>query len=126
MTLPSCTGFLKLEVFTISHVLAMEAEINYLTGRGLLVHLLYTPLQSCVNIRFLLSSFILSRSSQVPWLDCFNTKIMAEFNRKLLILIISFWICVPTLDMVSDMTMVIKLFKGPQPDLILSGGECIC
>ena len=41
---------------------------------------------------------------------------MAEFNRKLVILILTFWIFVPTLDMVSDMTMVIRLFRGPELD----------
>ena len=48
---------------------------------------------------------------------------MAEFDRKLLILILTFWIFVPSLDMISDMTMVIRLFRGPEPDLVLSGGE---
>ena len=51
------------------------------------------------------------------------SKVMAEFDRKLFILIVTFWIFVPTLDMVSDMTMVIRLFRGPEPDLVLSGGE---
>ena len=51
------------------------------------------------------------------------SKVMAEFDRKLLILILTFWIFVPTLDMVSDMTMVIRLFRGPEPDLVLSGGQ---
>ena len=32
------------------------------------------------------------------------SKVMAEYDRKLLILIVTFWIFVPTLDMVSDMT----------------------
>ena len=45
---------------------------------------------------------------------------MAEFDRKLL----TFWIFVPTLDMISDMNMVIRLFRGPEPDLVLSGGKC--
>ena len=53
------------------------------------------------------------------------SKVMAEYDRKLLILIVTFWIFVPTLDMVSDMTMVIRLFRGPEPDLVLSGGQCI-
>ena len=48
---------------------------------------------------------------------------MEEFDRKLVILILTFWIFVPTLDMVSDMTMVIRLFRGPEPDLVLSGGK---
>ena len=52
-------------------------------------------------------------------------KAMEEFNRKLVILILIFWIFVPTLDMVSDMTMVIRLFRGPEPDLILSGGKLL-
>ena len=52
-------------------------------------------------------------------------KVMAEFDRKLFILIVTFWIFVPTLDMVSDMTMVIRLFRGPEPDLVLSGGQWI-
>ena len=47
---------------------------------------------------------------------------MAEFDRKLLILILTFWIFVPTLDVISDMNMVIRLFRGPEPDLVLSGG----
>ena len=53
------------------------------------------------------------------------SKVMAEYDRKLLILIVTFWIFVPTLDMVSDMTMpmVIGLFRGPEPDLVLSGGQ---
>ena len=51
------------------------------------------------------------------------SKVMTEFDRKLLILILTFWIFVPTLDMVSDMTMVIRLFRGPEPDLVLSGGQ---
>ena len=48
---------------------------------------------------------------------------MADFDLKLLILILIFWIFVPTLDMISDMTMVIRLFMGPEPDLVLSGGQ---
>ena len=53
------------------------------------------------------------------------SKVMAEFDRKLVILILTFWIFVPTLDMVSDMTMVIRLFRGPEPDLFLSGGKLL-
>ena len=49
---------------------------------------------------------------------------MAEFDRRIFILILTFWIFVPTLDMISDMTMVIRLFRGPNPDLVVSGGRC--
>ena len=49
---------------------------------------------------------------------------MAEFDRKSCILILTFWIFVPTLDMISDMTMVIRLFRGPSRDLVVSGGRC--
>ena len=48
---------------------------------------------------------------------------MADFDRKTFILILTFWIFVPTMDMVSDMTMVIRLFRGPNPDQVVSGGE---
>ena len=48
---------------------------------------------------------------------------MAEFDRRIFILILTFWIFVPTLDMISDMTMVIRLFRGPSPNLVVSGGE---
>ena len=48
---------------------------------------------------------------------------MADFDRKTCILILTFWIFVPTMDMVSDMTMVIRLFRGPNPDQVVSGGE---
>ena len=48
---------------------------------------------------------------------------MAEFDRRIFILILTFWIFVPTLDMISDMTMVIRLFRGPNPDQVVSGGE---
>ena len=50
---------------------------------------------------------------------------MAEFDRKTCVLILMFWILVPTLDMVTDVTMVIRLFRGPSPDLVVSGGEVI-
>ena len=48
---------------------------------------------------------------------------MGEFDRKVCILILTFWIFVPSLDMISDMTMVIRLVRGPDPDLVLSGGK---
>ena len=48
---------------------------------------------------------------------------MSDFDRKLLIIIVTFWIFVPTLDMISDMAMVIRLFMGPEPGLVLSGGQ---
>ena len=49
--------------------------------------------------------------------------IMAEFNRKQLVLILIFWILCPTLDMVTDMNLAIRLFRGPGPDLRVSGGK---
>ena len=51
------------------------------------------------------------------------SKVMSNFDKKLLIIIVTFWIFVPTLDMISDMTMVIRLFMGPEPELVLSGGQ---
>ena len=48
---------------------------------------------------------------------------MASFDRKTCVLILIFWICVPTVDIVSDLTMVYKLFKGPDEDLWVSGGH---
>jgi len=48
---------------------------------------------------------------------------MAEFDRRELILMLTFWIFCPTLDMVTDMNMVIRLFRGPSPDLWVSGGN---
>ena len=50
---------------------------------------------------------------------------MAEFERKEMILMLTFWILCPTLDMVTDMNMVIQLFRGPSPDLWVSGGKTI-
>ena len=47
---------------------------------------------------------------------------MAEFDRKEVILIFTFWIFCPTLDMVTDMNMAYRLFRGPSPDLWVSGG----
>ena len=47
---------------------------------------------------------------------------MAEFDRKEIILIFTFWIFCPTLDMVTDMNMAYRLFRGPSPDLWVSGG----
>ena len=52
-------------------------------------------------------------------------RIMAEFDRKELILILTFWIFCPTLDMVTDMKMVVKLFSGPNPDLWVSGSKSL-
>ena len=49
--------------------------------------------------------------------------IMAEFDRKEIVLLVTFWIFCPTLDMVTDMNMVIRLFRGPSPDLWVSGGK---
>ena len=48
---------------------------------------------------------------------------MAEFNKKELVLILIFWILCPTLDMVTDMNLAIRLFRGPSPDLRVSGGN---
>ena len=48
---------------------------------------------------------------------------MAEFDRKEIVLLVTFWIFCPTLDMVTDMNMVIRLFRGPSPDLWVSGGK---
>ena len=50
---------------------------------------------------------------------------MAEFERKDMILMLTFWILCPTLDMVTDMNMVIRLFRGPSPDLWVSGGRTV-
>ena len=38
---------------------------------------------------------------------------------------LTFWILCPTLDMLTDMNMVIQLFRGPSPDLWVSGGKTI-
>ena len=48
---------------------------------------------------------------------------MAEFTKKELILILTFWIFTPTIDMVTDLNMAIRLFRGPSPDLRVSGGK---
>ena len=48
---------------------------------------------------------------------------MAEFDRKEIVLLVTFWIFCPTLDMVTDMNMAIRLFRGPRPDLWVSGGK---
>ena len=48
---------------------------------------------------------------------------MAEFDRKEIDLLVTFWIFCPTLDMVTDMNMVIRLFRGPSQDLWVSGGK---
>ena len=48
---------------------------------------------------------------------------MAEFDRREIILMVIFWIFCPTLDMVTDMKMVIRLFRGPSPELLVSGGK---
>ena len=50
---------------------------------------------------------------------------MAEFERKEIILMSTFWILCPTIDMVTDMNMVIQLFRGPSPDLWVSGGRMV-
>ena len=47
---------------------------------------------------------------------------MANFDRKTCVMILTFWIFVPTVDIISDLTMVHKLFKGPDQDLWVSGG----
>ena len=48
---------------------------------------------------------------------------MANFDRKTFVMIMIFWICVPTVDIVSDLTMVYRLFKGPDNNLWVSGGR---
>ena len=48
---------------------------------------------------------------------------MAEFTKKEFILILTFWIFTPTIDMVTDLNMAIRLFRGPCPDLWVSGGN---
>ena len=63
--------------------------------------------------------------SLAPILTSQSVFSMGEFDRKVCILILTFWIFVPTLDMISDMTMVIRLFRGPDPDLVLSGGRVL-
>ena len=50
---------------------------------------------------------------------------MADFDRKEMILILTFWIFCPTIDMVTDMKMVVKLFTGPNPDLWVSGSKSL-
>ena len=48
---------------------------------------------------------------------------MTNFDRKTFVMILTFWIFVPTVDIISDLTMVHKLFKGPDQDLWVSGGS---
>ena len=38
-------------------------------------------------------------------------------------MIIIFWILVPTFDQYSDVATVTRLFRGPEEDLHVSGGE---
>ena len=37
-------------------------------------------------------------------------------------MILIFWIIVPTFDQYSDILMVIRLFRGPDPNLYVEGG----
>ena len=48
---------------------------------------------------------------------------MATFDKITFILISTFWIFVPTVDIISDLAMVTRLFRGPDPDLVVSGGK---
>ena len=52
-----------------------------------------------------------------------NTNVrMANFDRKTCVMILIFWLCVPTVDIISDLTMVHKMFRGPDNSLWVSGG----
>ena len=51
---------------------------------------------------------------------------MANFDRKTCVMILIFWLCVPTVDIISDLTMVHKMFRGPDNSLWVSGGLCKC
>ena len=47
---------------------------------------------------------------------------MANFDRKTCVMILIFWLCVPTVDIISDLTIVHKMFRGPDINLWVSGG----
>ena len=65
-------------------------------------------------------------SYKIVWLaEISPLRIMADFDRKEMILILTFWIFCPTIDMVTDMKMVVKLFTGPNPDLWVSGSKSL-
>lgn len=56
-----------------------------------------------------------------------NTNVrMANFDRKTCVMILIFWLCVPTVDIISDLTMVHKMFRGPDNSLWVSGGLWKC
>ena len=47
---------------------------------------------------------------------------MTTWTKNTGLMILIFWIIVPTLDNYSDILMVTLLFNGPQPDLEVYGG----
>ena len=47
---------------------------------------------------------------------------MEHLTKDVALMIIIFWIFVPTLDQYSDIALVTRLLQGPDPDLEVSGG----
>ena len=49
---------------------------------------------------------------------------MAELTLNTGLLILIFWVVVPTVDQYSDLGLVFRLYTGPEQDLMVSGGRC--
>ena len=49
---------------------------------------------------------------------------MAELTLNTGLLILIFWVVVPTVDQYSDLGLVFRLYTGPEEDLMVSGGRC--
>ena len=47
---------------------------------------------------------------------------MAELTLNTGLLILIFWVVVPTVDQYSDLGLVFRLYTGPEQDLMVSGG----
>ena len=48
---------------------------------------------------------------------------MAELTLNTGLLILIFWVVVPTVDQYSDLGLVFRLYTGPEQDLMVSGGR---
>ena len=48
---------------------------------------------------------------------------MEALTKQTCVLIIIFWVVAPTFDLYSDILLITKLFRGPEPDQFVSGGD---
>ena len=64
-----------------------------------------------------------SRVSILKSCQIIELRMLSDWTKATGMMILIFWIIVPTFDQYSDILMVTRLFSGPDPDLHVQGGQ---